>query len=436
MFWAGLLILSAISSGANSNDQPLFRRILVHFDLKGAPPKLDFYKQLFPLLKRLGATGVLMEYEDTFPFNGTLNSIKNSKFYYTGAEISQIINWATENQLTVTPLVQTFGHLQFLLRNPKFSSLGVGGDTICPDNGKGLAVIKELIRQMLALHPNSDEIHIGGDEADNVRFCLGAAFAGVQNLSLQHYKNVAKYINTEFGKKILVWNDMMQHINPEIVDNFGLHSLVEPVIWEYGSDLNNTSDFTDGSMANMNPFEFKWSASAFKGAGHNSDTFTDIQARVSNHQSWLYMVKTQETFKVGYRGLIVTGWQRFNYDLPLCEIWPIGIPSLALCLAVVQGKGLDAANTQARSILQCPPREISFENRDWTNCKFPGSSIVGVIEKSRNCTFDTPACANVMSEVAKEMGKVYPRTTVDEWICQHFKYRLEYVIMTCRDLTR
>ena len=43
---------------------------MVHFDLKGAPPSMDYMKKVVRMSKQLGATGVLIEYEDMFPWTG------------------------------------------------------------------------------------------------------------------------------------------------------------------------------------------------------------------------------------------------------------------------------------------------------------------------------------------------------------------------------
>lgn len=54
---------------------------LVHLDLKGAPPKLSFLKQLLPVLRALGATGLLIEYEDMFPYSGALQPLAAHNAY-------------------------------------------------------------------------------------------------------------------------------------------------------------------------------------------------------------------------------------------------------------------------------------------------------------------------------------------------------------------
>lgn len=50
-------------------------------DLKGAPLKLEIYEHLFPLLKSLGFNGILMEYEDMFPYKGELANLARSEAY-------------------------------------------------------------------------------------------------------------------------------------------------------------------------------------------------------------------------------------------------------------------------------------------------------------------------------------------------------------------
>ena len=44
---------------------------IVHIDLKGAQPKIGYYEEFFKLIKQFGATGLLLEYEDVFPFQGS-----------------------------------------------------------------------------------------------------------------------------------------------------------------------------------------------------------------------------------------------------------------------------------------------------------------------------------------------------------------------------
>lgn len=96
---------------------PVFDNKIVHLDLKGAPPKLSYILELFPLLARLGATGILIEYEDMFPYSGDLLKEVAAKNAYNESVILKINLAAKESGLEVIPLVQTFGHLEFVLKS-------------------------------------------------------------------------------------------------------------------------------------------------------------------------------------------------------------------------------------------------------------------------------------------------------------------------------
>jgi hexosaminidase len=95
---------------------------LVHIDLKGAPPKPEFFKDFIPFLKNYGATGLILEYEDMFPFKGNLESVKHGNAYSYDT-IKMINQLAKDNNLKLMPLVQTYGHLEWLLKNKKFEHL-------------------------------------------------------------------------------------------------------------------------------------------------------------------------------------------------------------------------------------------------------------------------------------------------------------------------
>ncbi|CAG2182402.1 unnamed protein product, partial [Oppiella nova] len=95
---------------------------LVHLDLKGAPPLPRFYAQLFPLLAALGANALLVEYEDMFPFDGLVGGVRAHNAY-SQDDVRLLVETATKHSLEVIPLVQTFGHLEFVLKLEPFSYL-------------------------------------------------------------------------------------------------------------------------------------------------------------------------------------------------------------------------------------------------------------------------------------------------------------------------
>ena len=99
---------SSTTGAVKIADKPI--KIYVHFDLKGAAPKLSYFQKLFPLLHQWGAHGICIEYEDMFPFDGIVANVKH-KQAYSKTDIEKINQLAQENNLDVMPLLQTYGKI-------------------------------------------------------------------------------------------------------------------------------------------------------------------------------------------------------------------------------------------------------------------------------------------------------------------------------------
>lgn len=62
------------------------------------------------MFTKWGVTGLVIEWEDCFPYKGEFEVINNKT--YTLDDVTQIVDDAKEAKLEVIPLVQTFGHLE------------------------------------------------------------------------------------------------------------------------------------------------------------------------------------------------------------------------------------------------------------------------------------------------------------------------------------
>ena len=69
----------------------------------------------FPLIRRAGGNALLVEYEDMFPYRGTVE-VASALNSFTTDDIVELQDMAKENGLEVIPLVQTFGHLEHMVR--------------------------------------------------------------------------------------------------------------------------------------------------------------------------------------------------------------------------------------------------------------------------------------------------------------------------------
>ncbi|XP_065349137.1 hexosaminidase D-like [Cloeon dipterum] len=389
---------------------------IVHLDLKGAPPRVSYFAELFPLLRRLGATGLLIEYEDMFPYTGVLADVPAFNCY-SQADIREIVNLAEKNRLEVIPLVQTFGHLEFLLKLRPHSKLRENyryPQAICPSHNKTFPLLTAMVDQVLQLHPHTKKLHIGCDEVYQLGDCprcvsvMGQEHWSKIDLFLSHVSRIAGVVAAR-GVKPLVWDDELRKATPEQLSSWGLPDLVTPVVWKYTNDVAQylpPEFWSKLSDAKLTPV---YAASAFKGATGADQDVPDILYHLENHRSWAQVASNaQKNYGVQFQGIILTGWQRYDHFAVLCELLPVGIPSLAADLALLAGASGEAmALSKARSMLNCQGSlEMALKYpAAGLRCNYPGSEVLEAVLR--------------LKALKKELAKLQEESTVKGWMTEY-----------------
>ncbi|MGH0142530.1 UNVERIFIED_CONTAM: hypothetical protein FKN15_055419 [Acipenser sinensis] len=287
---------------AEVHDRPPIGLKLVHLDLKGAPPRIVYLAQLFPLFSRLGANALLLEYEDMFPYEGSLEILR-AKHAYSPSEIRELLDLAQSNGLEVIPLVQTFGHMEFVLKHKQFSHLREvkwSPNALNPHRPESLQLIHTMTEQVLGLHPGARWLHIGADEfvlkhkqfshlrevkwspnalnphrpeslqlihtmteqvlglhpgarwlhigADEVYFLgegeesqrwLSSSDRLLDSLFVSHVVKVAEQLRSFHpAVKPVMWDDMLRSMSADFLSESGIGQLVEPMVWDYLPNLD------------------------------------------------------------------------------------------------------------------------------------------------------------------------------------------------------
>uniref|UniRef100_A0A8C6YG71 beta-N-acetylhexosaminidase n=1 Tax=Naja naja TaxID=35670 RepID=A0A8C6YG71_NAJNA len=270
-------------------------------------------QQIFPLLHVLGANGILLEYEDMYPYDGELKPLRANDAY-SPSEVKEILKLAKSHDLEVIPLIQTFGHMEFVLKHKEFCHLrevAMFPNTVNPHKEDSLKLVIAMIEQVMALHDDLRWFHIGCDEVyylgegEESKEWLQQEENTIEKLCLAHMKAVASHIvSTHPTVKPIVWDDMLRRMSKETLRDSGLAQLIELMIWDYSPDLDvESKGFLIEKYQKCNFSKF-WFASAFKGATGVNQCLTLIGHHLKNHKQWL---KVAESCPAGIiRGITLT----------------------------------------------------------------------------------------------------------------------------------
>merc|ERR1719300_1889565 len=230
-----------------------------------------------------------------FPWTGNLEIVARNS-HYTRDMITHLLSHASKLGIHVIPLIQTFGHMEFVLKHEPWRHLRDVEQfpnclrPLCVDTEKEEVrmLVTEMIRQVAESHSDLNTIHLGCDEV----WSLGQSLATqeymekmsvtVTDIFLDHVTSVANIAKTLVpGVKVMVWDDMMRNASVDQLLKRGLDKLVKPVIWNYGSIF---------------------------------------------------------AFPTGMLERYQTVWARYDHYATLCELLPVSLPSLKCCLTVLNKK--------------------------------------------------------------------------------------------------
>uniref|UniRef100_A0A8C5QUD5 beta-N-acetylhexosaminidase n=1 Tax=Leptobrachium leishanense TaxID=445787 RepID=A0A8C5QUD5_9ANUR len=331
--------------------------------------------QIFPLLAKMGANGLLIEYEDMFPFTGELEVLK-STHAYSEADIDKLLHHAEANKLEVVPLVQTFGHMEYVLKHEKYRGLREMEhypNSLNPHNAETLPLVRSMLSQILSKHPASSWIHIGADEVyylgegQDSKNWINANQGDLGKMFVNYIKEVLVFLHESYPKtQPLMWDDMLRKFSVDIIKASGIPQFVAPVLWIYHADLKIGDAESHIGKYQESGFKSIWFASAFKGASGVDQLWTPINHHMKNHQQWKTVIDSMPSKfpQIRFAGIALTGWQRYDHYSVLCELLPVGIPSLAVCLQVLQyGQFTEEARKETANLLGF--NSINVEKNIW-----------------------------------------------------------------------
>ena len=295
-----LYLLVASSCGALAqNEQPDFKVKGFHLDLRIQVMTPAALKAFAKELADFGMNTLVMEYEATYPFKK--HATITNEYSYTREEIREFISYCKSIGIEVVPLQQSLGHLEYILRNPRYSELKEDRQDIsqvCPMKiAESKELFTELFTDLAAMH-DSDYIHIGGDETRLLGHCplcqKRVEEVGKSKLFVDYMSMITQLV-VDLGKKPVMWADIILK-HPEAAEELPKETIF--VDWNYGWKINH---FGDIPALQEKGFSF-WGSPAIR--SHPDNWYvTDWKTHFKNQRDFIPYSR-----HAGYEGMVMTSW--------------------------------------------------------------------------------------------------------------------------------
>ncbi len=207
----------------------------IHLDLKGTAFKPSYLPELMADLAAQGINAVLVEYEDAFPFDG-LDIAYDKDTVFSKKTLARFRAEAARHGIAIIPLQQCLGHLEYLFRWKKYAKFAEDRtypSTLSLADEQGKALVKAMLRQVIAAHPESRYVHLGMDEAHGLHQAAARLNRPVLALFIAWLHELIDVCEAG-GKTPIIWSDMLEdNFLPGIFD--GIKDRVVLCPWDYSS---------------------------------------------------------------------------------------------------------------------------------------------------------------------------------------------------------
>ena len=210
-FFLAALVLVAGLVGFGDVDPAGRRKLLVfHLDFNTLQRTRQAVVSALERAADAGYNAVLWEIEDKVRFDCC--PVIAAPDAFSKDEFREILAVARRLKLEPIPLMQTFGHAEYVLKHKPYLGLREDPgrcDCYCPSKPETRRFLKALLHEYLEIFgPDVRRFHLGGDEARCFATCPACKARKPMELYLEHLEAVAEELRSR-GIRPGCWHDMM-----------------------------------------------------------------------------------------------------------------------------------------------------------------------------------------------------------------------------------
>ena len=200
-----------VAKGADIWDKPAFKFRSAHIIIDIDSP-IVHTKMISKIFARYKVNNLIMEAEQGIAWK-SCPEIK-PKYAMTIEQAKELVKFANDHFITVTPLIQSLGHGEWMFRynkNLEFCEYTTFPYAYCPLNPKSYEFILPIMEEAIDIFNHPEYLHIGHDEFQNFgkfpihKDCIAV---GAEKLYYMDTIKIYEFLKSR-GVKTMMWGDIL-----------------------------------------------------------------------------------------------------------------------------------------------------------------------------------------------------------------------------------